>query len=167
MSSAEEIQLFRDMVLRFLEQEIIPHYDEWEANHHTPKNVWQTLGQAGLLLVDLPERYGSAGASFEIAQMIQEEMCRLGLHGLATGYNIHANIVAPYIENIGTEEQKQRWLPAMVSGDVLTALAMNEPGSGSDVAAMRSGGGKRGQGEGGGPWECGIGRRGGLGGGGR
>ena len=138
MSSAEEIQLFRDMVLRFLEQEIIPHYDEWEANHHTPKNVWQTLGQAGLLLVDLPERYGSAGASFEVAQMIQEEMCRLGLHGLATGYNIHANIVAPYIENIGTEEQKQRWLPAMVSGDVLTALAMTEPGAGSDVAAMRT-----------------------------
>ncbi len=138
MSSAEEIQLFRDMVLRFLEQEIIPHYDEWEANHHTPKTVWQTLGQAGLLLVDLPERYGSAGASFEVAQMIQEEMCRLGLHGLATGYNIHANIVAPYIENIGTEEQKQRWLPAMVSGDVLTALAMTEPGAGSDVAAMRT-----------------------------
>lgn len=138
MSNAEEIQLFRDMVLRFLEQEILPHYEEWEANHHTPKEIWQTMGQAGLLLVDLPEKYGAADTSFDVAQMIQEEMCRLGLHALATGYNIHANIVAPYIWNIGTEQQKQEWLPSMVSGDVLTALAMTEPGAGSDVAAMRT-----------------------------
>ncbi|MDM7859410.1 acyl-CoA dehydrogenase family protein [Alteromonas sp. ASW11-36] len=138
MSDNDEIQLFRDMVLRFLEQEIIPHYDDWEANHHTPREVWKTMGQAGLLLVDLPEEYGTAGANFSVAQMIQEEMCRLGLHALATGYNIHANIVAPYILNIGTDEQKQYWLPKMASGDVLTALAMTEPGAGSDVAAMRT-----------------------------
>ncbi|MGB2426542.1 MAG: acyl-CoA dehydrogenase family protein, partial [Alteromonas sp.] len=138
MNDNDEIQLFRDMVLRFLEQEILPHYDEWEANHHTPREVWQTMGQAGLLLVDLPEEYGTAGTSFSVAQMIQEEMCRLGLHALATGYNIHANIVAPYILNIGNDEQKQYWLPKMASGEVLTALAMTEPGAGSDVAAMRT-----------------------------
>tara|TARA_R110002167_G_scaffold73121_4_gene205058 strand:- start:792 stop:1943 length:1152 start_codon:yes stop_codon:yes gene_type:complete len=134
----EEIQLFRDMVLRFLEQEIIPHYDGWEKNHHMPREVWNTLGSAGILLVDMPEKYGAAGASFDVCQMIQEEMCRLGLHGLATGYNIHANIVAPYILNIATEEQKDRWLPPMVSGEVITALAMTEPGAGSDVAGMRT-----------------------------
>ncbi|WP_240615464.1 acyl-CoA dehydrogenase family protein [Alteromonas facilis] len=138
MSDIEELQLFRDMVLRFLEQEIIPHYEEWEENHHTPRDVWNTLGEAGLLLVDMPEKYGSAGASFDVAQMIQEEMCRLGLHALATGYNIHANIVAPYILNIGTDAQKEKWLPPMVTGDVLTALAMTEPGAGSDVANMRT-----------------------------
>jgi acyl-CoA dehydrogenase len=134
----EEIQIFRDMVLRFLEQEIIPHYDGWEKNHHMPREVWNTLGSAGILLVDMPEKYGAAGASFDVCQMIQEEMCRLGLHGLATGYNIHANIVAPYILNIATEEQKDRWLPPMVSGEVITALAMTEPGAGSDVAGMRT-----------------------------
>jgi acyl-CoA dehydrogenase len=73
-----------------------------------------------------------------VCQMIQEEMCRLGFHGLATGYNIHANIVAPYVLNIGTKEQHDRWLPGMVSGEVLTALAMTEPGAGSDVAGMRT-----------------------------
>jgi acyl-CoA dehydrogenase len=134
----EEITMFRDMVLRFLEQEILPHYETWEHNHHTPREVWQTMGKAGMLLVDLPEEYGAAGASFDVCQMIQEEMCRLGLHGLATGYNIHANIVAPYILNIGNEQQKSRWLPPMVTGDVLTALAMTEPGAGSDVANMRT-----------------------------
>jgi acyl-CoA dehydrogenase len=134
----EELQMFRDMVLRFLEQEILPHYDTWEKEHHTPREVWNTLGSAGILLVDLPEKYGAAAASFDVCQMIQEEMCRLGLHGLATGYNIHSNIVAPYLLNIATEEQKDRWLPAMVSGEVLTALAMTEPGAGSDVAAMRT-----------------------------
>jgi acyl-CoA dehydrogenase len=134
----EEITMFRDMVLRFLEQEILPHYETWEHNHHTPREVWQTMGKAGMLLVDLPEEYGAAGASFDVCQMIQEEMCRLGLHGLATGYNIHANIVAPYILNIGNEQQKTRWLPPMVTGDVLTALAMTEPGAGSDVANMRT-----------------------------
>jgi len=134
----DEIHMFRDMVLRFLAQEILPHYDSWEKNHHTPKEVWLTLGKAGILLVDMPEQYGAAQTSFDVCQMIQEEMCRLGLHGLATGYNIHANIVAPYILKMGTEEQKDRWLPPMVRGEVLTALAMTEPGAGSDVAGIRS-----------------------------
>jgi acyl-CoA dehydrogenase len=134
----EEIQIFRDMVLRFLEQEILPHYDVWEKNHHMPRDVWNILGSAGILLVDMPEKYGAAAASFDVCQMIQEEMCRLGLHGLATGYNIHANIVAPYILNIATEQQKDRWLPPMVTGEVITALAMTEPGAGSDVANMRT-----------------------------
>jgi alkylation response protein AidB-like acyl-CoA dehydrogenase len=138
MIDNEEIQMFRDMVLRFLEQEILPHYDEWEKNHHTPREVWNTLGSAGILLVDFPEKYGAAGASFDVCQMVQEEMCRLGLHGLGTGYNIHANIVGPYILNIGNEAQKDKWLPRMISGEVLAALAMTEPGAGSDVASMRT-----------------------------
>jgi acyl-CoA dehydrogenase len=134
----EEIEMFRDMVLRFLEQEVRPHYDEWEKNHKTPRQLWHTLGSAGMLLVDFPEKYGAAGASFDVCQMIQEEMCRMNFHALATGYNIHANIVAPYILNIGTRQQQDRWLPPMVTGEVLTALAMTEPGAGSDVAGMRS-----------------------------
>ncbi len=134
----EEIQLFRDMVLRFLEQEVVPHYDSWEKNHKMPREMWNTMGSAGLLLVDFPEKYGAADASFDVCQMIQEEMCRLNLHALATGYNIHANIVAPYLLHIGNQEQQDRWLPAMVTGEVLTALAMTEPGAGSDLANIRT-----------------------------
>lgn len=134
----EEIQMFRDMVLRFLEQEVVPHYDSWEKNHKMPREMWNTMGNAGLLLVDFPEKYGAADASFDVCQMIQEEMCRLNLHALATGYNIHANIVAPYLLHIGNQEQQDRWLPAMVTGEVLTALAMTEPGAGSDLANIRT-----------------------------
>lgn len=134
----EEIQMFKDMVLRFLEQEVLPHYDSCEKSHAMPREMWNTLGSAGMLLVDFPEQYGAAGASFEVCQMIQEEMCRLNLHGLATGYNIHSNIVAPYILNIGTQAQKDHWLPRMVTGEVVTAIAMTEPGAGSDLAGMRT-----------------------------
>lgn len=134
----EEIEMFRDMVLRFLEQEVLPHYETWEKNHKMPREMWNTLGSAGMLLVDFSEKYGAAEASFEVCQMIQEEMCRMNFHSLATGYNIHANIVAPYILNIGNQQQQDRWLPPMVTGEVLTALAMTEPGAGSDVAGMRT-----------------------------
>jgi acyl-CoA dehydrogenase len=136
--NAEEIQMFRDMVLRFLEQEVLPHYDSWEKNHKMPREMWNTMGSAGMLLVDFPEKYGAADASFDVCQMIQEEMCRLNLHALATGYNIHSNIVAPYLLHIGNQQQQDRWLPAMVSGEVLTALAMTEPGAGSDLANIRT-----------------------------
>jgi acyl-CoA dehydrogenase len=134
----EEIQMFRDMVLRFLEQEVLPHYDTWEKNHKMPREMWNTMGSAGMLLVDFPEKYGAADTSFDVCQMIQEEMCRLNLHGLATGYNIHANIVAPYLLHIGNHQQQEKWLPSMVSGTVLTALAMTEPGAGSDLAGIRT-----------------------------
>ena len=137
-ANQEEVQMFRDMVLRFIEQEILPHVDSWEEKHEMPRDMWNVMGTAGLLLVDLPEQYGTAGASFDVCQMIQEEMCRLGLHGLATGYNIHSNIVAPYVLNIGNQAQKDQWLPKMATGEVVGAIAMTEPGAGSDLAAIRT-----------------------------
>ena len=134
----EELALFKDMIERFLEQEIEPHYEQWEKDHLMPRDAWLTLGAAGLLLVDMPEEYGAANASFDICQLVQQEMCRRGFHGLGTGYNIHANIVAPYIHNLGTEEQKQYWLPKMVTGEAVGALGMTEPNAGSDLAALRT-----------------------------
>ncbi|WP_166426164.1 acyl-CoA dehydrogenase family protein [Paraglaciecola sp. 20A4] len=134
----EEMQLFRHMVLRFLEQKVLPYYDTWEKNHHMPREIWNTMGNAGILLVDFPEKYGAAAASFDVCQMIQEEMCRLNLAGLAGGYNIHANIVAPYLLHVGNQQQQDRWLPAMVTGKVVTAIAMTEPGAGSDLAGIRT-----------------------------
>jgi alkylation response protein AidB-like acyl-CoA dehydrogenase len=135
---SEQLEVFRDMVQRFLQHEVEPHYEQWEADHLMPKSFWQTMGEAGLLLVDLPEEYGAAGVDFEVSLMVQEEMCCHGFHSLATGYNIHANIVAPYLNNFGTPEQKQQWLPKMVSGEVVTALGMTEPSAGSDLAALRT-----------------------------
>ncbi len=134
----DELEMFRDMVLRFLEQEVQPHFEEWESNHIMPREFWNTMGAAGLLGVDMPEEYGSAGTQFEVCQMILWEMSRLGYGGLASGYNIHANIVAPYINNIATQAQKQQWLPKMITGEVVGAVAMTEPGAGSDLAALRT-----------------------------
>ncbi|NVK11073.1 MAG: acyl-CoA dehydrogenase family protein [Gammaproteobacteria bacterium] len=136
--NSEEITLFRDMVLRFFEQEIAPNFEQWEKDHLMPRDFWRTMGAAGLLLVDLPEQYGGSETSVDVSLMIMEELSRCGYFGLATGYNIHANIVAPYIMNIGNDEQRARWLPGMASGDVVTALGMTEPGAGSDVAGMRT-----------------------------
>ena len=134
----QEIELFRDMVQRFLQQEVTPQYDQWEKGHLMPREFWHTMGEAGLLLVDMPEDYGAAGASMAICQLIQEEMCLAGYHGLANNYGMHSNIIAPYLNNLATEEQKARWMPGMVSGEVVTGIAMTEPGAGSDLAGMRT-----------------------------
>jgi acyl-CoA dehydrogenase len=134
----DDLEEFRDMVQRFLAQEVAPVYEQWESQRLMPKAFWQTLGEAGLLLVDFAAEHGGAEASFDVSLMIQEEMCQAGFHSLATGYNIHANIIAPYLLNIGTPEQQQRWLPGMASGKLITALGMTEPSAGSDLAALRT-----------------------------
>ena len=134
----EELTLFRDMARRALEQEISPHIEKWEEQHMVPRELWHTLGQAGLLCPDMPEQYGAAGTSPQVTFAMIEEISRMGFGGIASGYGIHSNIVAPYIEHSGYEEQKQQWLPKMVSGEVVGALAMTEPGAGSDVQGIRT-----------------------------
>ena len=134
----EELTLFRDMTRRALEQEVAPHFAEWEAQHIAPRGLWNRLGAAGLLCPDMPESYGAAGAAPAVTFSVIEEISRMGFGGVATGYGVHSNIVAPYIEHFGTREQKQQWLPGMVSGDVLGAIGMTEPGAGSDVQAIRT-----------------------------
>jgi acyl-CoA dehydrogenase len=134
----EDITLFRDMLLRCLEKEVMPHYDQWEKDGWMPREAWLTLGAAGMLGPDMPEEFGAAGAPFEVALMILEETCRLNLHSLSTALNVHANIVMPYINNLGTAEQKAQWLPRMVTGEVVGSIGMTEPGAGSDLAGMRT-----------------------------
>ena len=134
----EDRALFQEMVRRILQQEVAPDYEEWEAAHQLPREVWCKLGEAGLLGVDLPEALGGSGAGVEICLMICEEISRQGFGGLASGYNIHANIVIPYLLHLGSDAQQQYWLPRMASGEVLGAIAMTEPGAGSDLAAMRT-----------------------------
>lgn len=134
----EDLELYKDMLNRCLEKEVIPHFDQWEDEHWMPKEAWLTLGAAGLLGPDMPEQYGGSDAPFEVQVMTLAETCRLNLHGLSTGLSVHSNIVMPYINNLGTEAQKQQWLPRMASGEVIGAIGMTEPGAGSDVAGMRT-----------------------------
>ncbi|TDG11972.1 acyl-CoA dehydrogenase [Seongchinamella unica] len=134
----EELTLFRDMARRAFEQLIGPHYEAWEEKHIVPRELWNQLGEAGLLCPDMPEAYGGAGTSPQVCFAMIEELSHMGFGGLASGYGIHSNIVAPYIEHFGTEEQKQQWLPKMVSGEAVGALAMTEPGAGSDVQGIRT-----------------------------
>ncbi|NQX89560.1 MAG: acyl-CoA dehydrogenase family protein [Halioglobus sp.] len=134
----EELTLFRDMARRALKREVAPDFEAWEQQHAVPRELWNTLGAAGLLCPDMPAAYGGAGASPQVTLAVIEEVSCMGFGGVATGYGIHSNIVAPYLEHFGTEAQKAQWLPKMVTGEVLGALAMTEPGAGSDVQAIRT-----------------------------
>lgn len=130
--------LFHAMIKRCLSQEVAPYYDEWEAAGEIPRSLWHSLGAAGLLGIDLDEQHGGSGADIAITQLALEELSRQGFGGLASAYNIHANIVMPYLQNLGTAAQCERWLPAMARGDALGAIAMTEPHAGSDLASMRT-----------------------------
>lgn len=130
--------LFHDMISRCLAQEVAPFYDQWEADGEIPRSLWLALGAAGLLGIDLDETYGGSGTDIAITQLALEEMSRQGFGGLASAYNIHANIVMPYLQNLATDEQRETWLPRMASGEWLGAIAMSEPHAGSDLAAMKT-----------------------------
>ncbi|HAA45657.1 MAG: acyl-CoA dehydrogenase [Halomonas sp. 54_146] len=131
-------ELFHAMIKRCLSQEVAPFYDDWEAAGEIPRSLWQALGAAGLLGIDLDEQRGGSGADIAITQLALEELSRQGFGGLASAYNIHANIVMPYLQNLGTAAQQQRWLPAMARGEALGAIAMTEPHAGSDLASMKT-----------------------------
>jgi len=130
--------LFHTMITRCLAQEVAPYYPQWEEAGEIPRSLWQALGAAGLLGIDLEETYGGSGADIALTQLALEEMSRHGFGGLASAYNIHANIVMPYVLNLGSPEQKETWLPRMAQGECLGAIAMSEPHAGSDLAAMRT-----------------------------
>ncbi|MCX2981592.1 acyl-CoA dehydrogenase [Halieaceae bacterium IMCC14734] len=134
----EDMTLFRDMARRAFSQEILPNIESWEAAHAVPRELWRTLGAAGLLCPDMPEEFGAAGTTAQVTLAMIEELSHMGFGGIASGYGIHSNIVAPYINHFGSDAQRQYWLPKMVTGDALGALAMTEPGAGSDVQAIRS-----------------------------
>jgi len=134
----EELNLFRDMVRRYLAAEIEPHYAQWEREQIFPRSVWEGLGQNGMLCVDIPEAWGGAGASFPFSAVVVEEMAAAGFGALATNVSVHSDIVAHYILNQGTEAQKQHYLPKLVSGEFVGAIAMTEPGAGSDLQGIRT-----------------------------
>ena len=135
---ASEKELFRESVKRFLEAEVEPHYEAWEKNEIWPRELWNKLGENGFLCVDMSSDYGGFDASFELSCVVVEEVSRAGYGALASGISVHSDIVAPYIMHLGSEEQKQRWLPGMVSGEIVGAIGMTEPGAGSDLQGMKT-----------------------------
>ncbi len=131
----DDHELFRDQVRRFIAQEIAPHYAAWEKAGVTPASLWRRAGEEGLLNCALPEPYG-LGGDFGHAAVVIEELARANYLGI--GFSIHSDMVAPYVDAFGTEAQKARWLPAMTRGELIGALALTEPGAGSDLKAIRS-----------------------------
>ena len=135
---ASEKALFRESVKKFLEAEVEPHYEVWEKNEIWPRELWNKLGENGFLCVDMSSEYGGFDASFELSCVVVEEVSRAGYGALASGISVHSDIVAPYIMHLGSEKQKQRWLPGMVSGEIVGAIGMTEPGAGSDLQGMKT-----------------------------
>jgi acyl-CoA dehydrogenase len=132
----EEHIIFRDSFVKYLEKEVVPHYEQWEKEHNVPKEAWLKMGENGFLCPWVEEGYGGAEAGFEYSVIIAEEINRRDLVGFMS--SLHSNIIAPYIDTYGTEEQKKKWLPGCVTGEIITAIAMTEPGAGSDLAALRT-----------------------------
>lgn len=129
-------ELFRDSVRRFLEAEAVPFHAQWEKEGHVDRALWRKAGEQGLLCSHLPEAYGGMDADFLYSTVVIEEIGRLGLTGI--GFSLHSDIVAPYLLHYGTEEQKQRYLPRLVSGELIGAIAMTEPGAGSDLQGIKT-----------------------------
>ncbi|MDX2003284.1 MAG: acyl-CoA dehydrogenase family protein [Chitinophagales bacterium] len=135
----EEHELFRKSVADFIKKEITPYNEQWEKDQMVSRESWRKLGEAGFLCMQVPPEYGGLGISdFRYNAIFTEELGLSGCAGPAVGYPLHSDIVLPYILHRGSEELKQRWLPGMVSGEVISAIAMTEPGAGSDLQGMRS-----------------------------
>jgi acyl-CoA dehydrogenase len=130
-----EHELFREQVRRFIDRELIPHVDRWEEEGIIDRSFWTKSGEAGLLCPTVPEEYGGLGLDFGYNAVIDEEF---GYAGSTAGITLHSDIVADYIVAYGSEEQKQHWLPRMISGETPTAIAMTEPGAGSDLQGIRT-----------------------------
>jgi acyl-CoA dehydrogenase len=131
-----EHEIFRDSARRFIAEEVVPHHAAWEKAGIVPRDIWHKAGEAGFLCTSIPEEYGGPGGDFLYGAIMIEEMARAGC--TAPTFYLQSDIVAPYILRYGTEAQKQRWLPGLVSGELVAALGMSEPSGGSDVAAMRT-----------------------------
>ena len=133
---SEELDDLRDMARTFLNKESLPHHARWAEQHCVDRDFWRQAGEAGLLCISIPEEYGGGGGTFAHEAVIMEEQARIADSAWANV--VHSAIVAHYIAACGTEEQKQRWLPGMASGELVGAIAMTEPSTGSDLQSIRT-----------------------------
>ena len=133
----QEHEDFRATARAFFERSVVPHHAQWEADGVVSREVWLEAGRAGLLCFDVEEEYGGAGITdFRYNMVLAEEATRAGASG--PGFAVHTDIIVPYFSSLGTPEQKARWLPGLVSGELISAIAMTEPGAGSDLQGIRT-----------------------------
>lgn len=132
----EEHRIFRDTVRKFFEKEVVPHVDEWEEAGIVPKGIWKKMGDQGFLCMQVPEKYGGMGVDFLYSVILMEELVRTRHSGLAAP--LHSDVTVPYIVSYASEELKHKYLPGCISGDIVTAVAMTEPNTGSDLASIRT-----------------------------
>jgi alkylation response protein AidB-like acyl-CoA dehydrogenase len=132
-----EHKAFREMVCAFIAREVAPYHDQWERDGQVSRDVWLAAGQAGLLGIDIDEKYGGGGSTdYRYYLILNEEMARAGAHG--PGFSVHNDINGQYLRRLASPEQCQRWLPGYCSGELITAIAMSEPGAGSDLQGIRA-----------------------------
>jgi acyl-CoA dehydrogenase len=136
ISYTAEHNIFRDSLRKFLDKEIVPHVEEWEEAGIVPRSAWKKMGEQGFLCTDIPEEYGGVGGDFLYSVIVCEELVKSNFSGLTA--SLHSDICVPYISSFASEEQKRKYLPGCVSGDIITAVAMTEPNAGSDLAAMKT-----------------------------
>lgn len=132
----EEHEMYREALCKFLEKEAVPHFEGWEKDKEVPRSFWKKLGEQGFLCPQFDEAYGGVNADFGYAVIFAEEMEKIGT-GL-TGIGLHNDITMPYIESYGTKAQKDRWMHKATTGEYISAIAMTEPGTGSDLAAVKT-----------------------------
>ena len=134
LAFTDEHEMFREMTRDFLSQEVLPNFPEWEKNGMVSREIWEKAGSLGILCPSFPEKYGGAGGDFLHHVVVLEEQSKVGDSGFFI--SLHSDVVSPYILEYGTEEQKEKWLPGIISGKIITAIAMTEPGAGSDLSSL-------------------------------
>lgn len=140
-----EHEQFRAAFRQWLDKEVVPHHEKWEADGIVPRDIWLAAGKLGFLGYHVPEQYGGGGVTdFKFGAIMQEEVSETGVIGSANGMTLHNDIVLPYYLGLATDDQKERWLPKMVKGELIGALAITEPNTGSDVANVRTSAVRRG-----------------------
>jgi acyl-CoA dehydrogenase len=132
----ETHERFRSSVAQFIESEVLPDYAAWEQAGRTPRDIWARAGEVGILGTSIAENYGGSGGGFLFDAIVLEELGRYGI--AAPAWDMHAHIVAPFIVEFGSEEQKSSWLPPMVRGETIAAIGLTEPGGGSDLKSLRT-----------------------------
>ena len=141
-----EHDAFRDLVRTFLAKEVVPFHEQWETDGQVDRAVWRAAGSAGLLGTDVPEEFGGGGVEdFRYNAVVTEEISAAGTSGL--GFPLQNDVIAPYLLRLATDEQKQRWLPGFCSGEIITAIAMTEPGTGSDLQGITTNAGRNADGD--------------------
>jgi alkylation response protein AidB-like acyl-CoA dehydrogenase len=135
----EEHEAFRGVVAEFVRREVVPHQARWDVDHLIGRETWLAGGKQGIFGLPIPEQFGGGGIDdFRYRNIVVEEFARVGAASLGSGFALQDDIVIPYIVDLGTEEQKSRWLPSLATGEIIGAIAMTEPGAGSDLQGIRT-----------------------------